>query len=59
MSKKKNGAMIGFIATPEEMKIIDKLQRKYYTLNKSEIIRLIIREYGAMVYGAGKNAQTN
>lgn len=38
----KNGELIGFIATKNEIKIIDEAQRKNYKMNRSEIIRMLI-----------------
>ena len=41
-----NGTNIGFMATPVELEIIDKVQKANYTKGKSEVIRMLIRAGG-------------
>ena len=35
--------LLGFIPSKEDLEIFDRLQQKYYTLTKSDILRLVFK----------------
>lgn len=43
--------LINFTASTDELKIIDEIRRKNYTMNQSQIIRLLIHEGAKSLLG--------
>ena len=51
----KNVELVGFTATPNEVMIIDEMQKRHYKMNKSEVIRLLINAGAEKLLGKKTN----
>ena len=41
--EKPTNKLLGFYPSDEEAEMFDKLQQKFYTMNKSEILRMVFK----------------